>query len=161
MEKIREEHDKGQTKLMKTLMKYEDVGIAFYAFDDPNMRVLTHPNNEELTKELDKSEKAQRNPYRDAYIWIKGEYLDLQGMLDCLQGREVVMKHQLECEKKIVTSQNKVDSLKANKMSMTTFWKSKSTKEKDALNIQTQIDVSKQEVEEFKQLINFLTIYHG
>lgn len=84
MASVREEHDKGQTKLMKSLMKYEDVGIAFYAFDDPNLRTLTHPNNEELTKELEKSEKAQRNPYRDAYIWIKGEYLDLQGMLDCL-----------------------------------------------------------------------------
>lgn len=77
MSTVRDEHDKGQTKLMKALMKYEDVGIAFYAFDDPSLRVLTHPNNVELTKELEKSEKAQRNPYRDAYIWIKGEYLDL------------------------------------------------------------------------------------
>ena len=77
MATVRDDHDKGQTKLMKALMKYEDVGIAFYAFDDPNMRLLTHPSNEELTKDLEKAETEQKNPYRDAYIFIKGEYLDL------------------------------------------------------------------------------------
>lgn len=80
----RDHHDQGVVKMTKALMKYEDVGVAFYAFDDPNMRVLTHPGLEDFGMRLESSEKAQKNPYRDAAIWIKGEYLDLMGMLDCL-----------------------------------------------------------------------------
>lgn len=71
------------------------------------------------------------------------------------------MKHQLDSEKKIVASQSKHDTLKAGKTTMTNFWKSKSTKESDALKLSGAIEIIKQEVDDYKQLINFLTIYHG
>ena len=41
----RDAHDKGQREIMAQLIKYEDVGIAFYGNDDYNQRVYTHPNN--------------------------------------------------------------------------------------------------------------------
>ena len=71
------------------------------------------------------------------------------------------MKHQLDSEKKIVASQSKHDTLKAGKTTMTNFWKSKTTKESDALKLSSAIEVIKSEVDDYKQLINFLTIYHG
>lgn len=44
----RDNHDKAISNMTLALMKYEDIGVAYYAFDDPNMRVLTHPSHENL-----------------------------------------------------------------------------------------------------------------
>ena len=38
------------------------------------------------------SEAKLRNPYQEAYLWVKGEYLDVLGMIECLNGREQIMK---------------------------------------------------------------------
>lgn len=69
-------------------MKYEDVGLAYYADSDYNKRILTHPNASELKEKIDDSATKWKNPYREAYIWLKGEYLDVKGMYDGLMGRE-------------------------------------------------------------------------
>ena len=66
------------------LMKYEDVGLAYYNEQDNAHRVLTHENNADLKERVEAVEKKSKNPYRDAYLWIKGELLDVQGMYDCL-----------------------------------------------------------------------------
>ena len=65
--------------------------------------MYTHPDHSELKEKFKTAEKKVVNPYREAYIWIKGEHLNLMGMLECLKGREMVMEHQLNLEKKIVT----------------------------------------------------------
>lgn len=85
---------------MFALMKYEEVGLAYYSDQDSGARILTNQSNAELKDKVQKTEKKAKNPYRDAYIWMKGEYLDVQGMYDCLQGREGVMKAQLQTEEK-------------------------------------------------------------
>jgi len=85
---------------MMALMKYEEVGLAYYSDQDTAARILTNTNNTDLKEKVAKTEKKAKNPYRDAYIWMKGEYLDVQGMYDCLQGREGVMKAQLQTEDK-------------------------------------------------------------
>lgn len=133
----RDQHDKGQREIMAQLMKYEDVGIAFYGNDDYSQRVYTHPNNQDLKKKFEMTERKIRNPYREAYIWIKGELLNLQGMLECLKGRELVMEHQLNLEKKIVEQQTKVNTLKQGKTTMFNFYKSKATKESEAVQLQS------------------------
>lgn len=131
----RDAHDKGQREIMAQLIKYEDVGIAFYGNDDYNQRVYTHPNNQDLKKKFETVERKIRNPYREAYIWIKGECLNLQGMLECLKGRELVMEHQLNLEKKIVADCSKANTLKKGKTTITNFWKSKSSKESEAVSL--------------------------
>ena len=73
-------------------MKYEDVGIAYYSDQDYNKRSLTHPSAEDLKDRVDASAKKCKNPYKESYIWLKGEYLDVCGMYDGLQGIESVMK---------------------------------------------------------------------
>jgi hypothetical protein len=81
-------------------MKFEEVGIAYYSDQDYNKRILTHPNASELKAKIDESSGKWKNPYREAYYWLKGEYLDVKGMHDGLMGRENTMKAQLNAEQK-------------------------------------------------------------
>mmetsp|Transcript_15928 Transcript_15928/g.24608 ORF Transcript_15928/g.24608 Transcript_15928/m.24608 type:complete len:146 (+) Transcript_15928:960-1397(+) len=92
MVETRDKNDKAQSELMDQLMKFEDIGIAYYSDQDYNQRVLTHPSCSELKDKVEQTGRKVKNPYRDAYLWLKGEFLDVQGMYDCLQGREGVMK---------------------------------------------------------------------
>lgn len=69
-------------------MRYEHLGISYYASEDYNKRVLTHPNNVDFESKVHQVSKKIKNPYKEAYLWMKGEYLDALGMFDCLQGRE-------------------------------------------------------------------------
>jgi len=62
--------------------------------------VVTHPNNQGLQDKVDTAERKLRNPYHDAYLWIKGEFLDVNGMYECIIGRETVMKSQIQSEDK-------------------------------------------------------------
>ena len=95
MSEVRDRQDQAENELLQSLMKFEDIGIAFYTDQDYNKRILTHPDSEELKSRVESNTKKLKNPYRDAYLWLKGEFLDVQGMFDGLQGRETVMKAQL------------------------------------------------------------------
>ena len=123
--------------------------------------MLTNESNSDLKERVQKSEKKAKNPYRDAYIWMKGEYLDVQGMYDCLQGREGVMKAQLTTEQKKKDDQKELGALSAGKTTFKSLLKSKSQKESKVLTLQASIEIADQEIQDFKKLINFLTIYHG
>ena len=94
---VRTKQDKSQQDLIAHLMKYEDVGIAYYSDQDYNKRSLTHPSAEDLKDRVDASAKKWKNPYRESYIWLKGEFLDVQAMYEGLQGRESVMNMQIKC----------------------------------------------------------------
>lgn len=93
MSQVRNKQDKAQGDLLKELMKFEDNAIAYYSDQDYNKRQLTHPNASELEGKINSTTEKFRNPYNDAYIWLKGEFLDVQGMYQALHGRESVMKH--------------------------------------------------------------------
>ena len=44
---------------------------------------------------------------------------------------------------------------------MKNFFKSKSGKENEILNLQAAIEAANRDIEDYKKLVNFLTIYHG
>ena len=92
MQTVREKQDKAQADLLQNLMKFEDVGMSYYSDQDYNKRVLTHPNADNLKERIESSTGKWKNPYKDAYIWLKGEVLDVTGMQNGLDGRESVMK---------------------------------------------------------------------
>jgi len=73
-------------------MKYEDQNIEFYSDSDLTKRILTHPSSGDMTERLDNTHKGWKNPYRDMYIWLKGELLDIHGVVDAIAGRESVLK---------------------------------------------------------------------
>lgn len=43
---------------------------------------------------MDATYEGWKNPYREAYIWLKGELIDIKGINDALAGREAVVKNQ-------------------------------------------------------------------
>ena len=51
------------------------------------------------------------------------------------------MKHQIAAENKIIADRKTIDTLKANKTTITNFWKSKATKATQAVNMENQIEV--------------------
>lgn len=93
--------NKGQTKMLQNFKKYENIGLAYYAKDDPDKKALTHPKNETISTKIDESESKWTNPIRESYYWIKNEFSDVQGMHGTLEGRETLMKDQLAKEKSI------------------------------------------------------------
>lgn len=107
-------------------MQFEDVGIAYYSEQDYNKRVLTHPNAGELPAKIEATSKKWKNPYTEAYLWLKGEYLDVQGMYEGLQGRESVMKHQINTEQKKRDDMKELGKLTEGKKTMKSIFKSKS-----------------------------------
>jgi len=102
-----------------------------------------------------------KNPYKDAYIWIKGEQLDMKGMLDALQGRESVMRVQMGLEQKKRDNEAELMKLDAGKTSMKNFFKSKSSKESSKLTIKAVIDTQVQQIDDYAKLVHFITILHG
>lgn len=54
MMKTREKQDKAQVELLKGLMKFEDVGVAYYAdVDQYKERILTHSDKPDLKEKLE------------------------------------------------------------------------------------------------------------
>lgn len=74
---VRDRSDKYEHDLTLALMKYEDVAVAYYSDQDYNKRILTHPTAEDLKDRLATNLKKVKNPYKDGYLWIKGEFLDV------------------------------------------------------------------------------------
>jgi hypothetical protein len=69
-------------------MKYEDIAVDYFTDSDMSKRSLTHPNVGDIKQKVVDAHEQLKNPYKDAYIWVKGEQLDMKGMLDALQGRD-------------------------------------------------------------------------
>lgn len=122
---------------------------------------MTHPGASELSTNIDETIKAWKNPFREAWIWIKGELLDVRGMMDAMSGRDGVIQKQLKTEQKIRDKQKELDKLTLGKTTLKSFFKSKSAVEKDILNYQADIEAMNVDVEDYRKLINFVTIYHG
>lgn len=73
---------------MLNLIKYEDNNIEYYSESDLTKKIVTNPGAGDLKEQIELTHKQWRNPFRDAYIWLKGELLDLKGLNEALLGRE-------------------------------------------------------------------------
>lgn len=49
---------------------------------------MTNPLIGDMKEKMESTHKSWKNPFRDAYLWIKGELLDLKGINEALLGRE-------------------------------------------------------------------------
>ncbi len=54
-----------------------------------------------------------------------------------------------------------MEKLSQGKTTLKNFFKSKSGKENEILNLQAAIEAANRDIEDYKKLVNFLTIYHG
>ena len=41
---------------------------------------MTHPSAGDMKERIENTSKAWKNPYKDMYIWLKGELLDIKGI---------------------------------------------------------------------------------
>ena len=143
------------------MMKYEDQNVDYYSESDASKRILTNPNLNDMKERMDETYRGWKNPYKDAYLWLKGELLDLRGINEALLGREQVVKQQSSAESKKRSDQQELEKLTQGKTTLKSVFKSKSSKENDILNLQAAIEVANKDIADYKKLINFLTIYHG
>ena len=80
MIKVRDIQDRNYRTLMSNLMKYEDQNVEYYSDSDLTKRISTHPSSGDMKEKMDNTSSGWRNPYKDIYIWLKGELLDLTGI---------------------------------------------------------------------------------
>jgi sorting nexin-1/2 len=75
-------------RIYAAFIKFEETAVDYYGDGDRNLRVMTHPSANDLVNSIDETIKSWKNPFREAWIWIKGELLDVRGMMDAMNGRD-------------------------------------------------------------------------
>lgn len=78
--------------MIESLIAYEDANVDYYSDQNVDKRMFTSGQNANFKEKLEITYQGFRNPYRDAYIWLKGELLDLKGLNDAMLGRDAVIK---------------------------------------------------------------------
>ena len=92
MIKTRQSQDNNYKQSVMALIKYEDQNVEFYSDSDPTKRIFTHPSAGDMKEKIDNAHSGWRNSYKDAYVWLKVELLDIKGIADALSGRDHVVK---------------------------------------------------------------------
>lgn len=117
-------------ELYSLLRQYEDTAVHFCAEDPLKSIVLTKEESQIKDKTLDVVQKY-KNPFLEAALWIRGEMLDIAGMLNAIKGAGLVTKHMQMSQDKIREQQEELDKLSIGKATLKSFFKSKEGKEKD------------------------------
>ena len=74
-------------QIYKAFMKFEENAVDYFTDGDMNERTLTHPGATDLQQKMDETISSYKNPFQECEIWIKGEILDIQGMIDAMKGK--------------------------------------------------------------------------
>lgn len=111
------------------LMTYEDSAVEYFSENRMEERILTHPKAGDLKEKVATTVQAYKNPFQEAALWIRGEMLDIQGMINAMRGREKVMKRQMETESKKRSDQEELEKMSLGKTTLKSFFKSKTGKE--------------------------------
>jgi len=80
-------------------------------------------------------------------------------MLNAIKGRDDVIRRLAETESKKRDEQEELDKLTMGKTTLKSFFKSKEGKENDIKLLQKSIKTCDILIEEYKKLINFITVY--
>lgn len=80
-------------------------------------------------------------------------------MLNAIKGRDDVIRRLAETESKKRGEQEELDKLTMGKTTLKSFFKSKEGKENDIKLLQKSIKTCDFLIEEYKKLINFITVY--
>ena len=98
-------------QIYNAFMKFEDVAVEYYGNGEIGERLLTHPGAGEMKEKISETIKAYKNPFTECMLWIRGEMLDIQGMIDAMNGRQSVMKRQIATENKKRDDQEELEKL--------------------------------------------------
>jgi hypothetical protein len=73
-------------------MQFEDIAVEYFSDNRADRRILTNAAAGNMNEKLANTISCYKSPFAEAALWIKGEMLDIQGMIDAIKGRENVMK---------------------------------------------------------------------
>jgi hypothetical protein len=117
------------SSVYKQFMQFEDIAVEYFSDNKSDRRILTNVVAGDMNEKLTNTISCYKSPFAEASLWIKGEMLDIQGMIDAIKGRESVMKKQIACENKRRDDQEELEKLSLGKTTLKSFFKSKSGKE--------------------------------
>ena len=102
-----------------------------------------------------------KNPFKEAGLWIRGEMLDIQGMLNALKSREHVIAAQRQCEQRRREEITEMEKLSLGQTTLKSFFKSKESKQQTIVELEKSIKQKERTIEDFKKLSDFITVYWG
>ena len=85
-------------KIYMNLMSFEDMAIDTFSDGDRTKRILSHPAAQDLPITITENIEKWRNPFRDAYMSLRGELLDLKAMMNAMAGRQNLELAQTKAE---------------------------------------------------------------
>ena len=112
--------------------------------------MLSNPDRVVFKERLEKSVENSKNPFKDAYLWAKGEFLDIKSMHDCLHSRESILKAQIAAEERKKNSQKELDKMTQGKTTLKSVFKSKGAKEERIKDLNIAIENTETEIQEFR-----------
>lgn len=74
-------------KIYMNMMSFEDLAIDSFSDGDRTKRVLSHPAAQDLPMKITENIEKWRNPFREAWMSVRGELLDLKAMMAAMSGR--------------------------------------------------------------------------
>ena len=168
-QKMREmeiQHDRMQKSYLgiyKAYMKYEDIAVDYFADSDVDKRILTHPAAAAIDQAVVDAYGPYKfkNPYREAYTWIKGELLDTKGMLDAFTSFENVLNARKKLIQKRREDMEELEKLNTNQTSLRNFFRSTENKTKQKEILTAAIEDDEAGIEHYNRLINFIAILNS
>lgn len=149
------------TKIYLNLMAFEDMSIDAYSDGDRTKRVLSHPAASDLPVQLTDNMEKWRNPFKDAWMSFRGELLDISAMMVAVKGIANIEGMKAKSEQKQRDKKTELEKMTLGKTTLKSFFKSKSTISKDIDGYTAAISQLDVDIENYKLLTNFITIYHG
>ena len=143
------------------MLEFEDMAIDSLSDGDRTKRVLSHPIAQELPTKIAENIEKWRNPFKDAWMGLRGEVLDLKAMMNAMNGRTNVETMQTKAEQKQREKKAELEKMTLGKTTLKSFFKSKSTISKDIDSYSAAIQQLDVDIEQYKKLVNFMTIYNG
>lgn len=92
---------------------------------------------------------------------LRGEMLDVKAMMNALNGRTSQEQLQQKAEKKQREKKTELEQMTLGKTTLKSFFKSKGTIQKDIDSYSAAIQQLDVDIDQFKKLVNFITIYNG
>jgi len=160
MIETREQQNSAYAQIVASVTKYEDNNIEYYSESDVSRKIITNPVTEFIDRYQNQI-KSLKNPFKEGYYWLKGELLDLKGLQQAMAGRDAVVRKLADAESKKRSDIVEHEKLSQGKTTLKSLFKSKSGKESEIANLQNIIDATVKDIEDYKKLIDFLTVYHG
>jgi hypothetical protein len=133
-------------ELLSSIQEYEKYNIMEYADNDDNKLVFFNPNNANLTDKILKVKEKIFNSFASLKEWVEGEILDVNALLEALNGINNLNIALEKLTNKITSIENDIKKMQYNQKNLNflkTFFKKKediiSDLEKDKIKCEEDV----------------------